>query len=125
MCGIFNQYFIVDHNNVICEVWSLDPKDGIELLYHQATPLIGWTTLDHIDLNITHIFKLDDSYLIDKLSKWKNEKFIHKVPLMMYTNYYFYKYEKCELFQKKKNWILLLNNVSMIIPWGKIQTHDL
>jgi hypothetical protein len=26
--------------NVICEVWSLDPKDQIELLYHQATLLI-------------------------------------------------------------------------------------
>jgi hypothetical protein len=33
----------------------------------------------------------------------KNEKFIHKVPSIMYTNYYLYKHEKFELFQKKKN----------------------
>jgi hypothetical protein len=38
--GIFDQYAIVDHNNVICELWSLDPKDGIEFLYHKATPLV-------------------------------------------------------------------------------------
>jgi len=39
--GIFGQYSIVDHNNVICEVWSLYPKGGIELFYHQAIPLVA------------------------------------------------------------------------------------
>jgi hypothetical protein len=38
--GIFGQYSIVDHNKKHLWSWSLDPKDKIELLYHQATPLI-------------------------------------------------------------------------------------
>jgi hypothetical protein len=37
-------------------------------------------------LNITHNLKFDDSYLINNLSKWKNEKLIHKFPSIMYTN---------------------------------------
>ncbi len=41
-------------------------------------------------LNITQSLKFDDSYLIDKLSKWKNKKLTHKFPSIMYTNYYIY-----------------------------------
>jgi len=31
-----------------------------------------------------HNLKFDHSYFIDKLSKWKNLKFIHKFPSIMY-----------------------------------------
>jgi hypothetical protein len=71
-------------------------------------------------LNIIHNLKFDDSYLINNLSKWKNEKLIHKFPSIMYTNVCVCVCVcVCELFQKKERWILLLNNISMTILWKK------
>jgi len=55
------------------------------------------------------------------MKKWKNEKLVHKFSSIMYTNIYTWMW----IISKEKFWILLLNNISMSIPWKKLQTHDL
>jgi hypothetical protein len=66
--------------------WTL--KDGTtkppHLLCKQSS-VYFIKTIFH--LNITHDLKFDDSYFIDKLSKWKNEKLIPKFSSIMYKNY--------------------------------------
>jgi hypothetical protein len=66
-------------------------------------------------MNITPNLKLDNSYFIDNLSKWNIWKFIHKFPSTLYTILHIY----INSVQKKVIWILLLNNISMIIFWKK------
>jgi len=116
--------------HVIFENWSLDHKNGDQLLYHQTTSLFLTIQLcafylTYLIQNITQNIIFNTWYLINILSKSQDLKFNLKVFSIMYTTVCFF-FQKCEINWKE-------NYLNFVIEYhfndhsleNLIQAHDL